>query len=74
MKYTDRLKSLREDNDITQTQIAQVLKINQITYSQYERGVRGLPIDQLINLCIFYNVSADYILGFTDEPKALPKK
>lgn len=68
MKYTDRLRALREDKDMTQTEIAKVLNVSQITYSQYERGVRGLPMEHLITLCKFYGVSADYIL---DLPKGL---
>lgn len=62
LKYTDRLKALREGRDLTQEKIAKELKVSQITYSQYERGVRGLPTEQLIALCRFYKVSADYIL------------
>ncbi len=68
MKYTDRLRALREDRDLTQTDIAKVLNVSQITYSQYERGVRGLPTEHLITLCEYYGVSADYILGL---PKGL---
>lgn len=74
MRYTKRLKNLRIDNDLAQKDVANILNISQSTYSQYERGKSMLPLETLKNLCIFYNVSADYILGFTDEPKALPKK
>ena len=74
MNYQQRIRNLREDNDKTQAQIAIVLKTNQSYYSKYENGVRPLPIEHLITLCRFYNISADYILGFTDEPKPLPKK
>ena len=68
MIHLGRLKALREDRDLSQTQIAKILDISQVTYSQYERGVRELHIDQLKTLCEFYNVSADYILGFTNIP------
>lgn len=74
VKYINRLKILRADKDLSQSDIGKILGIRQQQYSRIETGERELHLDQLINLCIFYNVSADYILGFTDEPKALPKK
>ena len=55
-----RIKDLREDNDITQKEIADYLHIKQNTYSQYENGKRQLPIDMLIALAKFYNTSTDY--------------
>jgi transcriptional regulator with XRE-family HTH domain len=73
-EYTKRIRDLREDKDLNQTDIAKVLHTNQRVYSNYEIGKRALPIDHLITLCKLYNVSADYILGFTDEPTPLPKK
>lgn len=63
MKYNERLKELREDRDLTQTEIARILNVSQITYSQYERGVRGLPIEHLKTLCLYYGIKSDYILG-----------
>ena len=63
-----RLKDLREDNDIKQRDIAEYLHIKQNTYSQYENGQRQLPIDVLISLAKYYNVSTDYILGLTNNP------
>lgn len=72
--YTKRIRDLREDKDYTQEQIAKVLHTTQGYYSKYELGKRALPIDHLITLCKLYDVSADYILGFTDEPKRLPRK
>jgi len=62
-----RLKDLREDNDIKQKDIAEYLHIKQNTYSQYENEQRQLPIDVLIKLSKYYNVSTDYILGLTKE-------
>lgn len=62
-----RLKDLREDADVKQQEIADYLHIKQNTYSQYENGKRQLPIDILIKLADFYNVSTDYILGRTKE-------
>lgn len=64
-----RLKDLREDNDLTQRELADKLHISQNTYSQYENGVRQLPIEMLIKLSYLYNVSTDYILRLTDNPK-----
>lgn len=68
-----RIKDLREDNDITQKEIAEYLHIKQNTYSQYENGQRQLPIDALIALAKFYNTSTDYILGLTTEIKPYKK-
>lgn len=73
MQYPQRLKNLREDNDLKQSELAIVLKTARTYYGEYERGKRPLPIEHLITLCRYYNISADYILGFTDEPKPLPK-
>lgn len=62
-----RLKSLREDLDIKQKEIAAFLHIKQNTYSQYENGQRQLPIELLIQLAKYYNVSTDYILELSDK-------
>lgn len=62
--YKKIIRDLREDNDLKQKQIAKVVNTTQSNYSKYERGERALTIEQLIELCKFYNVSADYILGF----------
>lgn len=64
-----RLKELREDSDIKQETLATYLHIKQNTYSQYENGQRQLPVEILIELAKFYNVSTDYILGLTNEAK-----
>lgn len=61
--YMNRLRALREDNDLTQTQIAHLLGTSQTMYARYERGANELPIRHLITLCNFYRVSADYVLG-----------
>ncbi len=63
-----RIKELREDNDYTQEQIAKILNCKQNTYHQYESGKRQIPLEALKKLCIFYNVSADYILELPDLP------
>ncbi len=66
-----KLKELREDRDITQREIAEMLNCRQNTYQQYESGKRQLPVEVLKKLCLFYNVSADYILDLPqlDYPK-----
>ena len=64
-----RIRDLREDNDLTQKQLAEYLHIKQNTYSQYENGQRQIPIEALIALAKFYKTSTDYILGLTDERK-----
>ena len=64
-----RIKDLREDSDLTQKEIADFLHIKQNTYSQYENGLRQLPIEFLIALAKYYNTSTDYILGLTEERK-----
>lgn len=74
MYFTQRLRDLREDKDLKQEDVAKVLKITRQQYQLYESGKRKIPIDLLIELCKFYNVSADYILGFTDTLSELPKK
>ena len=63
MKYIKIIKDLREDNDMTQQQVAEYLGTSQTMYARYERGANELPIRHLIKLCELYNVSADYILG-----------
>lgn len=68
-----RLKDLREDSDISQNQIAELLHIKQNTYSQYENGKRQIPIEMLVRLAIFYNVSVDYILELTDMKEPYPR-
>jgi transcriptional regulator with XRE-family HTH domain len=69
-----RLKSLREDHDYTQKYIANLLHCKQNTYSQYENGVRPLPIHAMKILAQLYNTSIDYLLDFTDEIKPYKRK
>ncbi|MBO5290074.1 MAG: helix-turn-helix transcriptional regulator [Clostridia bacterium] len=63
------LKSIREDRDIKQKDIAKILNVSQNTYSQYETGVISLTAEILIKLSDFYDVSIDYLLDRTDNPK-----
>ena len=64
-----RIRDLREDNDLTQRQLASVLSCSQQVYSNYELGQRDIPTDILIKLSRFYNVSVDYLLGQSENPK-----
>ena len=62
-----RIRDLREDADMTQTQIAGILHCSQRVYSNYERGDLDIPTDILIKLADYHNVSVDYLLGRTDK-------
>ena len=68
-----RLRELREDRDVTQKELADILHIRQNTYSQYENGQRQLPLDALIRLAECFHTSTDYILGLTDVSKPYPR-
>lgn len=70
----NRLKDLREDNDYSQTFIAEFLNMKQNSYSQIEKGVNGIDIFYLIKLAQLYHVSIDYIVGLTDVMKPYPRK
>lgn len=61
--FIEILRGIREDNDLTQQQVATVLGTSQTMYARYERGANELPIRHLVTLCRFYNVSADYFLN-----------
>lgn len=67
LKYPERLRELRQDRDFSQETIAKMLGVAQTTYSQYELYKRPMPVEYIVALCKFYNVSADYILGLTDK-------
>ena len=64
-----RIRDLREDNDLKQRQLADYLNCSQQVYSNYELGQRDIPTDVLIRLANFYHVSIDYLLGQTSNPK-----
>ena len=68
-----RIRDLREDNDLTQQQVADYLNIRQNTYSQYETGSRQLPVEILVALADLYKTSTDYLLGITDCKTPYPK-
>lgn len=69
----NRIRELREDHDLTQTQIGKILNMSQIGYSQYEIGKNDIPTKILIELSKYYNTSVDYLLGITDETKPYPR-
>ncbi len=64
-----RIRNLREDRDMTQTDLGQILHCSQRIYSNYERGDVDMPTEILIKLADYYDVSVDYLLGRTDNPK-----
>lgn len=72
MKRYPRLKNLREDADLTQAQVGAHLHISQRSYAHFEAGTRGIPIEILVSLADFYQVSLDYLVGRSDEKKMLP--
>ncbi len=68
MQYYPRLRDLREDMDLTQDQLVEILKMHKTTYTNYEQGKREPPFELIIKLAKLYNVSIDYIAGLTDNP------
>lgn len=71
MDYRTRLKNIREDRDLTQAELGKVLNKSQQGYNHIEAGRAELKIDDLIKLCQFYNLSADYLIGITNEKKPI---
>ena len=65
--YFPRLRDLREDADLSQKQIAEILHIQQTVYSRYERGYQTIPVEHLLVLADYYHVSVDYLLGRTNR-------
>jgi transcriptional regulator with XRE-family HTH domain len=70
MNYRERLRSVREDLDMTQSQVGKILNKSQQGYNHIETGRAGLKIDDLVLLCKYYNLSADYLIGLIDDPKS----
>ncbi len=68
-----RIKSLREDKDLTQTDMSKYLNISQVAYSYYELGKRSIPLELLSKLADFYNTSIDYLIYRTDNSSPYPK-
>lgn len=69
-----RIRDVREDKELTQKQLSQILNCTQQTYSRYETGEITIDIFNLIKLANFYNTSTDYLLGLTDETKPYKRK
>ena len=74
MNYNERIRELREDNSLTQQKVADLLHIGQRTYADYESGKTRIPIDNLLILAKYYNVSLDYITGASNTKKEYPKE
>lgn len=74
MKYSQRLRDLREDKDLNQEDVAKILGTTQSYYAQYENGKRELPFSRAILLAKFYNVSLDYLAGIISTPERLDRK
>lgn len=72
-QYRLRIRDLREDSGLNQTQIAQKLNTTQKVYSRYETEERSLPIQHLIKLALLYETSTDYLLGLTNETRPYPR-
>ena len=70
MDYRTRIRNIREDRDLTQMQLGQLLDKSQQGYNHIEAGRAELKIEDLVKLCRFYNLSADYIIGLTNTPKS----
>lgn len=70
MNYRERIKNVREDRDLTQTQVGKILNKSQQGYNHIETGRAELKIDDLVLLCKYYDLSADYLIGLTDSPKS----
>ena len=73
MKY-ERIRNLREDQDLTQAYIGKVLNVTQKSYSRYENGDRAIPIELLSKLADFYDTSVDYLINRTNNKTPYPKK
>ncbi len=74
MRYTERIRALREDSDLKQREIASLLHIEQSTYSSYERGKLRMPLECIIALAKYYHVSMDYICGVSKKKGEFPRK
>lgn len=72
MDYLIRMKNLREDNDLNQTEAANIIHVAQTTYSDYEKGKVRIPVEYLINLAKYYNVDMNYMLGLTSKNQGFP--
>ena len=71
--YYNRIKEIREDRSLTQSDIAKILKTTQQQYSKYELGIQIIPLEKINILADFYNTSIDYLVGRTDIRKPYPE-
>lgn len=74
MNYYQRIRDLREDKDLTQNKLVEILQMHKTTYTNYEQGKREPPFEFIIQLALFYDVTIDYIAGLTNTPRQLEKK
>ncbi len=70
MNYRERIKNAREDRDLTQAEVGRILNKSQQGYNHIETGRAELKIDDLVLLCKYYDLSADYLIGLIDKPKS----
>lgn len=73
MNINERIKGLREDKDLNQSEVAEIIGTSQSYYAQYENGKRQIPIDRVVMLAKFYGVSIDYIAGLTKDKRGLTR-
>ena len=74
MDYRERIRNVREDRDLTQAEIGRLLNKSQQGYNHIEAGRAELKIEDLVTLCRFYNLSADYLIGLVDKPSSFHEK
>lgn len=74
MNYNERIRELRRDNSMVQQEIADMLKVGQRTYADYENGKTRIPVSRLLMLARFYDVSMDYISGASDVKERYPSR
>lgn len=74
MKYNERIREIREEHFMTQQKVANLLNVGQRTYADYESGKTRIPVDSLLILARFYNVSMDYITGASNQKNMYPAK
>ena len=72
--FLEKIRGLREDNDLTQEAVAKILGTSQTMYARYERGANEMPLRHVVTLCKFYNVSADYLLDTVPDKRRPQKK
>lgn len=74
MDYRERLRNIREDRELTQAEIGRLLNKSQQGYNHIESGRAELKIDDLVTLCRFYDLSADYVIGLVNKPVSFKRK